>query len=273
MAVPGFPGGRANDSIKGEATVVDLGNGKYLFALIKDAATLAQFVVLEPEILDSSMSERGAHLEQVGRKGIVPLNKYPMLVTFTDINNPASVKLVDPNDLAASFGCSADGNSSTDNSTSSAKLSMDAYNQGYGKGISHGKTQIGSANIVKDSEQMFLDPNAPEGTSTVAKDAGFYAVSYTMGAGETVISYLGTDQNISIPFWSDTGSDLWNGYGTSLGDPTSYHGKLAAEFYQAVTGTSDSDPRTRFNSFNWPLVRWRFGRVYRFNLSSRSFDL
>ena len=123
VAVPGFPGGRATNSLKGEATVVELGNGKYLFALIKDAATLAQFVVLEPEILDGTMSERGAHLEQVGRKGIVPLNKYPMLVTFTDINNPASVKLVDPNDLNSTFDCSADGSSSSDNSTSSGNSS------------------------------------------------------------------------------------------------------------------------------------------------------
>lgn len=122
-----------------------------------------------------------------------------------------------------------------------AILSMDAYNQGYGKGLNHGKTQIGSAKIKDDSLILNDDPNDPD---RIDQDAGFYAVSYTMGSGETVISYRGTDKNISIPFWSDTGSDLWNGYGTFLGDPTSYHGKLAAEFYQAVTDTSDSDPRT-----------------------------
>jgi hypothetical protein len=34
----------------------------------------------------------------------VPEVQYPMLVTFGDIADPASVKLVDPADLAASFG-------------------------------------------------------------------------------------------------------------------------------------------------------------------------
>ena len=34
----------------------------------------------------------------------VPEGQYPMLVTFGDIADPASVRLVDPGDLAASFG-------------------------------------------------------------------------------------------------------------------------------------------------------------------------
>jgi len=128
-----------------------------------------------------------------------------------------------------------------------AILSMDSYNQGYGKGLDHGKTQIGSANIVKDSEQVFLDPNAPEGTPTEAKDAGFYAVSYDTDYG-TVISYRGTDNEISLANlnpWSDAqGGDIWNGYGSAAGSSNTNQAHLAAEFYQAVTETSDSDPRT-----------------------------
>ena len=34
----------------------------------------------------------------------LPDYQYPMLVTFEDITDPASVRLVDPADLAASFG-------------------------------------------------------------------------------------------------------------------------------------------------------------------------
>lgn len=34
----------------------------------------------------------------------VPEYQYPMLVTFDDITDPASVRLVDPSNLAASFG-------------------------------------------------------------------------------------------------------------------------------------------------------------------------
>lgn len=34
----------------------------------------------------------------------VPRNRYPLLVTFTDINDPTTVQRVDPKDLAATFG-------------------------------------------------------------------------------------------------------------------------------------------------------------------------
>lgn len=37
-------------------------------------------------------------------------------------------------------------------------LSMDAYNQGYNKGLDHGKTQIGSATKKTDSTFVFTDP-------------------------------------------------------------------------------------------------------------------
>ncbi len=72
-----------------------------------------------------------------------------------------------------------------------AILSMDAYNQGYGVGINHGKTSIGSATKLSES-------NTRQDSNEVT--AGFYAVAYTMGAdapeglaGKTVISCRGTD--------------------------------------------------------------------------------
>lgn len=34
----------------------------------------------------------------------MPRDRYPMLVTFEDVSDPASVKLVDPDNLAAIFG-------------------------------------------------------------------------------------------------------------------------------------------------------------------------
>ncbi|MEE9314021.1 MAG: hypothetical protein V3V02_05165 [Rhizobiaceae bacterium] len=81
-----------------------------------------------------------------------------------------------------------------------AILSMDAYNQGYGRGVKHDKSQIGAATVSKDSEQVFTDPNAPEGAPSAAKATGFYAVNYTIDgfvegieAGTNVISYRGTD--------------------------------------------------------------------------------
>ena len=67
-------------------------------------------------------------------------------------------------------------------------LAMDSYNQGYGKGYDHGKTQIGAATFSLDD------------ISAEAQAAGFYAVAYDTGEGvdelsngSTVISYRGTD--------------------------------------------------------------------------------
>ena len=81
-----------------------------------------------------------------------------------------------------------------------AILSMDSYNQGYGRGINHGKTQIGSATINTDSEEVFRDPSSDPDTPTSAHAAGFYAIAYEVDgsgpsglAGKTVISYRGTD--------------------------------------------------------------------------------
>jgi len=39
-----------------------------------------------------------------GDKIALPDDHYPLLVTFTDINDPASVQRVDPDDLVAHFG-------------------------------------------------------------------------------------------------------------------------------------------------------------------------
>jgi hypothetical protein len=103
--VPGSPGGKALNWMRGEATVVDLGQGRYLFALVSGADTLAQYVVLDPAMLKAPMAERGNALEQTGLKAEVPRKYLPLLVTFDDINDPASVKRVDPDNLDAVFGC------------------------------------------------------------------------------------------------------------------------------------------------------------------------
>ncbi|MEE9314665.1 MAG: hypothetical protein V3V02_08440 [Rhizobiaceae bacterium] len=91
----------------GEAVVVDLGQGQKLFALVvredmkldifgiyKQAlgGVRRDYQVLAPLII--------AHREKVD----IPHERLPMLVTFGDINNPASVEKVNPNKLSASFG-------------------------------------------------------------------------------------------------------------------------------------------------------------------------
>ena len=82
---------------------------------------------------------------------------------------------------------------------------MDAYNRGYGAGISGLSqaegTKVGSATIEKNAEDA-LD----EGT---AKAAGFYGISYKitdgsgingLNTGDTVISYRGTNASGQASF-------------------------------------------------------------------------
>ena len=94
-------------TLKGEAVVVDLGEGKYLFSLLGDERGLG-WSVYESIYPDDSLRFREFYkiwVYLVGRgPKPVPHENYPLLVTFDDINDPASVKKVDPNDLAASFG-------------------------------------------------------------------------------------------------------------------------------------------------------------------------
>ena len=124
-----------------------------------------------------------------------------------------------------------------------AILSMDSYNRGYNTGIaglseaSDGSVQIGTATVSYNLEDAQL--------SNAAQAAGFYAVAYQWN-GDTIISYRGTDNNFSIPWTDDPegGSDLWNGYGTGAGAPITEQAKLAAEFFQAVTGTANGNPST-----------------------------
>ncbi|MEJ1992031.1 MAG: hypothetical protein P8X50_10060, partial [Maritimibacter sp.] len=91
-----------NRDQRGEAVVADLGNGRYLFALLPSLA-LAEMAYedLPPNRPDIYRAIR----RQVGEAAIpLPRNLYPRLVTFTDITDPTSVALVDPDNLAASFG-------------------------------------------------------------------------------------------------------------------------------------------------------------------------
>lgn len=98
--------------VTGEAVVVEVTPGHYLFALLKGAGTTEYM----GSVAAASISGResrvidGALFDEVRDKrdraaGVitVPVYQYPMLVTFTNITDPESVELVDPADLAASF--------------------------------------------------------------------------------------------------------------------------------------------------------------------------
>lgn len=100
----GLSGGmQYTDSLRGEATVVEVLPGRYLFALLGN--NLSQFWKAAPD----RFSDRDVELrlkEVIRQTEPVTLTSadVPMLVTFDDINDPTSVRQVDPKNLAASFG-------------------------------------------------------------------------------------------------------------------------------------------------------------------------
>jgi hypothetical protein len=92
----------------GEAVMVEVASGRYLFALLDADATagLAEAVwrgVLPKEQFDEP-AKRYEALQNLRASRAVPEQIYPMLVTFGDLKDPRSVQLVDAKNLAASFG-------------------------------------------------------------------------------------------------------------------------------------------------------------------------
>jgi hypothetical protein len=100
----------------GEATVVEVAPGKYLFALL--GGTEERFACSVGTAMNwgsgpwspgPGSKDRGEWLAEIPQMAgqppaPVPPRCLPMLVTFSDISDPKSVQRVDPEDLAASFG-------------------------------------------------------------------------------------------------------------------------------------------------------------------------
>lgn len=101
--------------VTGEAIVIELGEGRYLFSLL--AGRLVQFNswsthATSPDKLlwlafdcgNTWGSELYRCLNSTMPSTELPFMLLPALATFEDINDPASLRLVDPEDLAAYFG-------------------------------------------------------------------------------------------------------------------------------------------------------------------------
>lgn len=98
------PGYGSNSDQNGEAAFVEVAPGKFLFALIEEKN---KFLAVEALIPADKRDPYKAATEAVAASRIkVELSRslYPMLVTFGDVNVPASVKEVKPGDLEAVFG-------------------------------------------------------------------------------------------------------------------------------------------------------------------------
>jgi len=101
--------------VTGEAVVVDLGGGRYLFSLL--AGRLVQFnssashrtspdklLLLAFDCGLSWGSELYRCLNRTMPSTELPFRVLPVLATLDDINDPTSLRLVNPEDLAAHFG-------------------------------------------------------------------------------------------------------------------------------------------------------------------------
>ncbi len=106
----GDAAGMQRGGVSGEAVVVDLGQGRYLFALLQGYTEWTAYTAFFPELEGKALlkEEIFPYLDlmvaSTGQSRDVPREHYPLLVTFDDINDPASVRRVDPNTLSASFG-------------------------------------------------------------------------------------------------------------------------------------------------------------------------
>ena len=90
--------------IRGEAVVVEIAPGKYLFALLGGAShwTYPAFGLGQGLSYEDSMDKLMGIPHDTPSP--LPVEDYPLLVTFADITDPATVTRVDPANLAASFG-------------------------------------------------------------------------------------------------------------------------------------------------------------------------
>lgn len=100
--------GAGASSLSGEAVTVDLGNGRYLFALLSNYShETARETFIPKEEQPRTKAEVIAvydRLEKIRGSRELTSKHYPLLVTFDDIGDPASVRRVDSGDLTASFG-------------------------------------------------------------------------------------------------------------------------------------------------------------------------
>jgi hypothetical protein len=105
---PGMDGPSADSKVTGEAVVVDLGGGKYLFALLSGthglkgaSANIASFAFWgEDNAVGTAEGLRFLKSLPAGTKAELEPGNYPLLVTFADVNDPSTVQKADPESLA-----------------------------------------------------------------------------------------------------------------------------------------------------------------------------
>lgn len=100
---PGDRAGGTSVQMRGEAAAVDLPDDHTLFALLRGENYVDGAARYAPAAIQYHVPE-GTDVRDLEGVYDVPRHEYPMLVRFGDIDDPASVERVDPDNLAASFG-------------------------------------------------------------------------------------------------------------------------------------------------------------------------
>jgi hypothetical protein len=100
--------GAGASSLSGEAVTVDLGNGRYLFALLRNYSheTARETFISKEEQPRTKAQVIGVYdrLEKIRGSRELAREHYPLLATFDDITDPTTVRRVDPSNLSDSFG-------------------------------------------------------------------------------------------------------------------------------------------------------------------------
>ena len=153
--------GAGASSLSGEAVTVDLGNGRYLFALLRNYShETARETFIPKEEQPRTKAEVIAvydRLEKMRGSRELAREYYPSLVTFDDINDPTTLRRVDPGELSASLGPDYRLNAIT------LSITDDPVTKGVLKGV------LGWINSLSDYRTISNNPF----TSTLPGDIGY----------------------------------------------------------------------------------------------------
>lgn len=112
-ATQGLDASQTSTRVTGEALALEVAPGRWLFALLKgdqgwagEPGLNAGYAIAVPQGLHARSAEGVEAILAHPRDEALPLPReaWPMLVTFDDIADPGSVRRVDPDDLAGTFG-------------------------------------------------------------------------------------------------------------------------------------------------------------------------
>lgn len=99
--------GGGHSWVRGESSFVEVSPGKYLFAVLRDQGETDRAVFAfhsQSQAVSATTSQIFSALETKRGIGVLPRREYPDLVTFDDLSDPKSVRVVDPDKLEATFG-------------------------------------------------------------------------------------------------------------------------------------------------------------------------